>query len=95
MDCLPMTNDTEPTLLEFPCRFPVKAMGRQSSEFESIVGGIVKRHASLWLEEPIRSVPSKAGNFVSVTAVVHARSKKQLDAIYQDLTDCEQVLMAL
>jgi hypothetical protein len=90
-----MTNETEPSLLEFPCRFPVKAMGRQSSEFESIISGIVSRHASLWPEEPIRSVPSKAGNFVSVTAVVNAESKMQLDAIYQDLTDCEQVLMAL
>jgi putative lipoic acid-binding regulatory protein len=40
-------------------------------------------------------VPSKAGNFVSVTATVEAQSKTQLDAIYQELTDCEQVLMAL
>jgi putative lipoic acid-binding regulatory protein len=88
-------SEPEASLLEFPCRFPVKAMGRHSADFESVVSGIVSRHASLWPEEPIRSVPSKAGNFVSVTAVVHAQSKKQLDAIYQDLTDCEQVLMAL
>lgn len=90
-----MTNETETSLLEFPCRFPVKAMGRKSKEFESIVCGIVSRHASLWPEEPIRSTPSKAGNFISVTAVIHAQSKQQIDAIYQDLTDCEQVLMAL
>jgi putative lipoic acid-binding regulatory protein len=40
-------------------------------------------------------VPSKAGNFVSVTAVVEAHSQEQLDAIYQDLSDCAQVLVAL
>lgn len=45
--------------------------------------------------ETIQSRPSKAGNFVSVTAVIDARSKDQLNAIYQDLTDCEKVLMAL
>ena len=90
-----MTSDTENSLLEFPCRFPVKAMGRQSADFESIVSGIVSRHANLWPQEPIRSTPSRAGNFVSVTAVVDAESKSQIDAIYQDLTDCEQVLMAL
>jgi len=90
-----MTSDTENSLLEFPCRFPVKAMGRQSADFESIVSDIVSRHANLWSQEPIRSTPSKAGNFVSVTAVVDAQSKAQIDAIYQDLTDCEQVLMAL
>ena len=95
MGFLKMTNENEKTLLEFPCSFPIKAMGRQSDEFEALVSGIVTRHAQLWPDEPIRSVPSKAGNFVSVTATVDAQSKAQLDAIYQDLTDCEQVLMSL
>ncbi len=90
-----MTSETETSLLEFPCRFPIKAMGRQNDDFESVVKEIVSRHANLWPQEPIRCTPSKAGNFVSVTAVVNAQSKDQLDAIYQDLTDCEQVLMAL
>jgi len=83
------------SLLEFPCRFPIKAMGRQSEEFEMLVTRIVLEHAELWPGEPVRSVPSKAGNFVSVTAVIEARSQQQLDAIYSDLTDCVQVLMAL
>jgi len=86
---------SEASLLEFPCRFPIKAMGRQSNEFELLVTRIVCAHAELWPGEPIRSVPSKAGNFVSVTAVIEALSKPQLDRIYQELTDCEQVLMAL
>ena len=86
---------TESSLLEFPCRFPVKAMGRQSDEFEPLVTRIVCAHAELWPDEPVRSLPSKAGNFVSVTAVIEARSQQQLDAIYQALTDCEHVLMAL
>ncbi len=90
-----MTNESETTLLEFPCRFPIKAMGRQSDDFEMLVSEIVTRHAPLCVDEPIRSTPSKAGNFISVTATVDAQSKTQLDAIYQELTDCEQVLMAL
>ena len=90
-----MTNENETSLLEFPCRFPIKAMGRQSDEFEALVSGIVTRHAQLWPDDPIKTVPSKAGNFVSVTVKVEAQSKAQLDAIYQELTDCEQVLMAL
>ncbi len=90
-----MIDDNETSLLEFPCRFPIKAMGRQSEEFEALVTEIVTRHAQLWPDEPICSAPSKAGNFVSVTATVEALSKTQLDAIYQDLTDCELVLMAL
>jgi len=70
-------------------------MGRQSNELELLDTRIVCAHAELWPGEPIRSVPSKAGNFVSVTAVIEALSKPQLDRIYQELTDCEQVLIAL
>ena len=86
---------TENSLLEFPCRFPIKAMGRQSDEFEMLVTRIVCSHAELWPDEPIRSVRSKAGNFVSVTTVIEARSQQQLDDIYRELTGCAQVLMAL
>ena len=83
------------TLLEFPCRFPIKAMGRNSDDFESVVVAIVSSHADLWPDEPVRLAPSKAGNFVSVTAVIEAQSQEQLDRIYQELTDCSQVMMAL
>ena len=92
-----MTKKSEETvsLLEFPCRFPIKAMGRSSEDFESVIKDIVLAHAELWPEEPLRVSPSKEGNFLSVTAVIEARSQQQLDAIYQDLTDCDQVMMAL
>jgi putative lipoic acid-binding regulatory protein len=83
------------SLLEFPCRFPIKAMGRKSDEFETIVLGIIERHAGLFPDEPVQARPSGAGNFISITAVIEAESQTQLDAIYQDLTDCDQVLMAL
>ena len=89
-----MTSETD-TLLEFPCAFPIKAMGRASAEFEDIVREIVFRHASAWSDSAVTARPSGAGNFVSVTITVRAESRPQLDAIYQDLTDCELVLMAL
>jgi putative lipoic acid-binding regulatory protein len=93
-----MNSDPNPHrlgLLEFPCRFPIKAMGRQSDEFTALVTRIVCTHAELWPGEPVRSTLSGAGRFVSVTAVVEARSQAQLDAIYQELSDCAHVLMAL
>ena len=90
-----MKNEEQASLLEFPCRFPIKAMGRNSDDFEEIVTAIVMTHAELWPDEPIRSAPSSEGNFVSITTVIEARSQPQLDAIYQALTDCDQVMMAL
>ena len=90
-----MKSEEQASLLEFPCRFPIKAMGRNSDDFEEIVTAIVMTHAELWPHEPIRSAPSGEGNFVSITTVIEARSQSQLDAIYQALTDCDQVMMAL
>jgi putative lipoic acid-binding regulatory protein len=83
------------TLLEFPCAFPIKAMGRNSGEFQSVVTEIVSRHAQLFNGEQVRTRASGVGNFLSVTITVSAESREQLDRIYQDLTDCKQVLMAL
>ena len=85
----------EQTLLEFPCSFPVKAMGRHAHDFEALVTGLVLKHASLIEGESIKLNHSGGRNFVSVTVVIEATSRSQLDLIYQDLTDCEQVLMAL
>ena len=90
-----MKNEEKTSLLEFPCSFPIKAMGKNSDDFKQVVSDIVLAHAELWPDEPIRSVASKKGNYVSITAVIKVESQQQLDAIYQELTDCEQVKMAL
>ncbi len=89
-----MAPDDE-TLLDFPCRFPVKAMGRDTDDFEATVVGIVRRHAPDLSEGAVTLRPSRGGRFVSVTVTITATSRAQLDAIYSDLTDHDQVLMAL
>lgn len=88
-------NEPKESLLEFPCSFPIKAMGRHSDDFEALVCELILKHATLMNGEAITTNISKAGNYVSITAVIEATSQDQLDAIYQDLTDSERVLMAL
>lgn len=83
------------TLLEFPCKFPVKAMGRSDEGFEAMVTGIVLAHAEMYAGEQVTTNSSGAGKYTSVTVVIEALSKDQLDRIYQDLTDCEHILLAL
>lgn len=89
------TSETRVSLLEFPCRFPIKAMGRPGGEFEQVVSGIILGHAQLVAGESLKITHSKTGAYISVTAVIEATSQQQLDAIYQNLSDCEQVLVAL
>ena len=88
-------SDQQETLLEFPCKFPVKAMGRSDDGFEALVTNIILAHAEMSAGEAVRTNPSRSGNYISVTVTIEATSKAQLDRIYQGLTDCEQVLLAL
>lgn len=88
-------SDQPETLLEFPCKFPVKAMGRGDDGFEALVTTIILAHAEIFAGEPIKAKLSGSGKYLSVTVTIEATSKAQLDRIYQDLTDCEQVLIAL
>ena len=46
-------------------------------------------------DDAVREAQSRKGNFVSITVTITATSQQQLDAIYQDVTDHEDVLMAL
>ncbi len=83
------------TLLEFPCAFPIKAMGRSEPGFDDLVVEIVRRHTPDLPEEAVKTRASRGGKWVSVTVTIQATSKQQLDTIYQALTDHEKVVMCL
>lgn len=82
-------------LLEFPCEFPIKAMGRAEEGFLERVVAIINRHVPHLCEHAVRITPSRNGNYISVTVLVMASSRSQLDDIYRDLTACESIIMAL
>lgn len=86
---------SEDTLLEFPCDFPIKMMGRDTGEFHATVRSLVEKHTGPLDDDRIQSAQSRKGNFVSITVTVTAQSRAQLDAIYRDVTAHEDVLMAL
>lgn len=86
---------SEETLLEFPCQFPIKAMGRSNLELDLLVVEIVRRHVEDNNQVTVTTRASKDGKYLAVTVIIEASSKRQLDAIYQDLSDHPHVLMAL
>ncbi len=83
------------SLLQFPCDFPIKAMGRNAEKFDLLIIELVRKHAPDFPETAVSSKLSKGEKYLSVTITILAQSQQQLDAIYQDLTDCESVLIAL
>lgn len=83
------------SLLAFPCEFPIKVMGRKQHGFAQSVMEIVLRHAPDFDPATIRMRPSRQGRYLSVTCIVRASSREQLDALYQELCDHPAVVMVL
>lgn len=81
--------------LAFPCEFPIKVMGRKQPGFAQAVSDVVRKHAPDFDPATVAMRPSRQGRYLSVTCVVHATSREQLDALYQELCDHPQVVMVL
>jgi putative lipoic acid-binding regulatory protein len=79
----------------YPAEFPIKVMGRNDGTLKAQTQPIIERHAGALVESMIRERLSADGNFVSLTYVIEAQSREQLDAIYRELTALSAVLMAL
>ncbi|HWS66563.1 MAG TPA: DUF493 domain-containing protein [Steroidobacteraceae bacterium] len=86
---------SDQTLQEFPSDFPIKVMGRHDSNLRALTQAIIERHAGPVVDASVRTRTSGDGNFLALTYMVRASSRKQLDDIYRELTACKSVLMAL
>jgi putative lipoic acid-binding regulatory protein len=88
---------TDPTevIWNFPCSFPLKAIGRNSADFEALVIEIVRRHVPELEADAVSSRTSGGNAYRSVTATFMAHSREQLDALYAELSAHEQILMVL
>lgn len=92
----PEERNEQDAVFEFPCRFPIKAMGPADMDFEGLVVELIGRHAGDIDRETAVSVrASTGGKWLAVTVVVEAHSRAQLDAIYRELTAHEAVKWAL
>ncbi len=81
--------------MEFPCTFPIKAIGHHTGDFKSMVVEIVRRHVPNLDEQAVSTRPSNGGKYLSVTATFTATSREQLDALYVELSSNKRVLMLL
>ncbi len=95
MDDHTSASPAQQALLAVPCCFPVKVMGRRDAAFAQSVLQIVLRHAPDFEPASIEMRPSRQGTYLSLTCVVNATSREQLDALYRDLCDHPSVVMVL
>jgi putative lipoic acid-binding regulatory protein len=82
-------------LLEYPCDFPLKILGHTQAGFAQAVIDVVKRHAPDFDGATVELRASNRRKYLSVTCVIRATSREQLDGLYQELCDHPMVVMVL
>ena len=83
------------SLLAFPCEFPIKVMGKTRAGFAQAILEVVRTHAPDFDATTVEMRSSREGKYLSLTLMVHAVSREQLDALYKDLCDHPMVSMVL
>ena len=83
------------SLIEYPCEFPLKIFGQQQAGFAQAVLEVVNKHDPDFVAASMEMRASRNARYISLTCTVHATSREQLDAIYQELCDHPMVVMVL
>lgn len=83
------------SLIEYPCEFPIKILGRTQAGFAQAVLATVRAHAPDFDGATMEMKTSKRGKYLSVTCTIRATSRQQLDELYRALCDHPMVVMVL
>ena len=83
------------TLLEFPCTFPMKIVGKTEDGFAQAVLDVVLRHAPDFDSKSMEMRASREGKYISLTCTLNATSREQLDGLYRELSAHPMVTMVL
>ena len=76
----------EDSLLQFPCDFPIKVMGKNVPEFSQVICALICDHARDFDPTKLEIRASSKANYIGLTATIRAVSRAQLDGLYLALT---------
>ena len=88
-------SEPTPSLMEFPCDFPVKIIGIASENFLLDVTRTILKHYPQTEASAINHKPSNQNNYLAITATIYAQDQRSLDALYQELTSMPGIKMVL
>jgi putative lipoic acid-binding regulatory protein len=87
--------ESQVTLIEFPCDFPIKVMGETHADFTNQIIKTIQKQSSNFDTSKIEMRGSSGGKYISLTCTVHVTSKAQLDDIYRALSSHHMVKVTL
>lgn len=83
------------TLIEFPCHFPIKVMGKVHDSFTTTVIKIIQTQNKKFDPSTIEMKGSSEGRYISLTCFVYVISKVELDNIYRSLSSHPMIKVVL
>ena len=83
------------SLIEYPCKFPIKVMGKRVDGLVHAITSIVRQFDPQFDASTIELRESKGGNYLGVTVTVTATSREQLDELYRTLSTHPMVKVVL
>ncbi|MFD0667975.1 YbeD family protein [Ramlibacter sp. MAHUQ-53] len=83
------------SLIEYPCRFPIKVMGAKVEGFVAAIANIALQFDPGFDETGIELRDSKGGNYLGITITITATSREQLDELYRTLSTHPMVKVVL
>jgi uncharacterized protein len=86
---------TRQSLLEFPCSFPLKVIGKNVETFELNVMSVMLKYLPDAIPTHCTRRLSTGSKYLALTISFMAESQEQLDAIYRELSGLELVLYTL
>jgi putative lipoic acid-binding regulatory protein len=82
-------------LLDYPNRYPLKVFGKPSDDFEAAVLGLVRTRCPQAEHIEVKKRSSRGGKYLALTLTFTVHTQQQLEDIYRDLYECDQVVMSL
>jgi putative lipoic acid-binding regulatory protein len=81
-----MQNNPPESLIEYPCDFPIKVMGKNSSDFKPAVIHICQQFDTNFDLTKVEERSSKENKYLGLTVIIHTTSREHLDEIYRTLS---------
>lgn len=81
-----MSSNPEKSLIEYPCNFPIKVMGKNTLEFKDVIARVCKAFDEGFDKNAIEVRNSKENKYLGLTVTVRVHSREQLDEVYRTLS---------
>lgn len=82
----PISGEPKKSLIEFPCHFPIKVMGKNVPEFSQVICDLLLSMNPGFDVAGVNMRPSSKGNYLSLTCDVYVNNQNELDDIYRALS---------